>query len=351
MSDSRWDAALVRACFVAICVSSAVYFPPFGWASGFVGLFAALFSLGVILLELKLRRARLTALLGGFAGLFLGLCLGSLLVAVLSSVAAPETNRFLHLLLPATTAFLGWTAGLAKSSLLNLATFRLFAKGQSGTELVRYLDTSALIDARIADIADSGFLDGDWIIPQFILNELQTIADSPDGAKRNRGRRGLDVVQRLQKASGIRIEISPVDFPHIREVDWKLIEAAKSRNAQIVTTDFNLNKLAQVQSLRVLNVNELANALRPVVLQGETMRVFIAKEGKEAAQGLAYLDDGTMVVVDNGRRYIGSTVDIVVTSVIQSAAGKMIFGKFDGRVKDGASERPTTSGSADRSQL
>ncbi len=188
-----------------------------------------------------------------------------------------------------------------------------------------------LIDGRIADIVESGFVDGRLLVPQFVLHELQMIADSSDSARRNRGRRGLDVVQRLQKTPGVRIEVSGQDFPAVREVDLKLIEMAKVRHAKIVTNDFNLNKLAQVQGVHVLNINELANALRPVVLPGESMRVFILKEGKEYNQGVAYLDDGTMVVVDNAKRLISKTVDVTVTSVLQTTAGKMIFGKYDER--------------------
>jgi uncharacterized protein YacL len=172
-------------------------------------------------------------------------------------------------------------------------------------------------------------------VPQFVLHELQTIADSSDSARRNRGRRGLDVVQRLQKTPGVRIDVSGQDFPAIREVDLKLIEMAKVRHAKIVTNDFNLNKLAQVQGVQVLNINELANALRPVVLPGESMRVFILKEGKEYNQGVAYLEDGTMVVVDNAKRLISKTVDVTVTSVLQTTAGKMIFGKYDERAPHG----------------
>ena len=169
------------------------------------------------------------------------------------------------------------------------------------------------------------------MIPQFVLRELQLVADSADSLKRNRGRRGLDILQRLQKVASLNIQIVEDDFPAVREVDLKLIELAKLYEGKIVTNDFNLNKVAQLQGVEVLNINELANALKPIVLPGETMKVFILKEGKEYNQGVAYLDDGTMVVVDNARKMIGKNVDISVTSVLQTTAGKMIFGKWDER--------------------
>jgi uncharacterized protein YacL len=166
------------------------------------------------------------------------------------------------------------------------------------------------------------------VIPQFVLKELQLVADSGDSLKRNRGRRGLDILQRVQKMAGIEVTISDVDFPDVREVDLKLIELARSLQGKIITNDFNLNKVAQLRGVEVLNVNELANALKPVVLPGEIMKVFILKEGKEYNQGVAYLDDGTMVVVDNARKMISKTIEIVVTSVLQTTAGKMIFGRY-----------------------
>jgi uncharacterized protein YacL len=190
------------------------------------------------------------------------------------------------------------------------------------------LDTSVIIDGRIADVCETGFLDGTLVIPQFVLKELQLVADSGDTLKRNRGRRGLDILQKIQKMAGVEVVISDVDFPDIREVDLKLIELARKLQGKIVTNDFNLNKVAQLRGVEVLNVNELANSLKPVVLPGEMMKVFILKEGKEYNQGVAYLDDGTMVVVDNARKMISKTIDIVVTSVLQTTAGKMIFGRY-----------------------
>ena len=190
------------------------------------------------------------------------------------------------------------------------------------------LDTSVIIDGRIADICKTGFLDGKFIVPRFVLKELQQIADSSDSLKRERGRRGLDIIGKLQKNSNIDVKIHNDDFPDIKEVDLKLVRLAKVLSAKIFTNDYNLNKVSEIQGIRVLNVNELANSLRPVVLPGEMIEIRLIKEGKEYNQGVGYLEDGTMVVVDNGRRMIGQNVNLVVGSVLQTAAGRMIFAKL-----------------------
>jgi len=189
----------------------------------------------------------------------------------------------------------------------------------------KLLDTSVIIDGRIADLCETGFIEGTLVVPHFILQELQHISDSSDGLKRARGRRGLDILNVLQKMSNIKVELVEDDFPHVKEVDTKLIELAKQMDAKVLTNDFNLNKVAGIQGVRVLNINDLCNALKPVVLPGETIRVFVLKEGKEAGQGVAYLDDGTMVVVDHAKRWIGKNADVIVTSVLQTSAGRMIF--------------------------
>ena len=229
--------------------------------------------------------------------------------------------------------YVGLILGANKGDLLNLSALGgLFGGERASRRAFKILDTSVIIDGRIADVAETGFLDGVLVIPQFVLRELQLVADSSDALKRNRGRRGLDILQRLQKSGGnAQIQFVEDDFPHVREVDLKLVELGKQYEARIVTNDFNLNKVAQLQGVDVLNINELANSLKPVVLPGETMRVFILKEGKEYNQGVAYLDDGTMVVVDNARKMISKNVDIQVTSVLQTTAGKMIFGKYNDR--------------------
>jgi uncharacterized protein YacL len=205
-------------------------------------------------------------------------------------------------------------------------------RGESGKEpaLSGILDTSVIIDGRIADICETGFLSGVLVIPQFVLHELQSIADSSESTKRTRGRRGLDILNKIKKQSYIQIIINENDYPSLKEVDQKLIRLAKELGYALITNDFNLNKVAEVHSIQVLNINSLANALKPVVLPGEGMRVQVIKEGKEAGQGVAYLDDGTMIVIENGRRYMGKTLDVTVTSVLQTTAGRMIFATVKG---------------------
>jgi uncharacterized protein YacL len=226
--------------------------------------------------------------------------------------------------------YVGLVVGANKGDFLNLSALGgIFGGDRPTKKAYKILDTSVIIDGRIADLCETGFLDGILVIPHFVLRELQQVADSADSLKRNRGRRGLDILQRVQKMSGITVQFVENDYPQTREVDMKLIELAKEFDAKIVTNDFNLNKVAQLRGVEVLNINELANALKPVYLPGETMKVFILKEGKEFNQGIAYLDDGTMVVVDNARKMIGKNVDCSVTSVLQTTAGKMIFGKYE----------------------
>src|SRR5579863_4293335 len=228
--------------------------------------------------------------------------------------------------------YIGLILGANKGDMLNLQAFGGVFGSERGTKhSLKILDTSVIIDGRVADIADAQFLDGTVVIPQFVLRELQLVADSADPLKRQRGRRGLEVLQRIQKMAHLEVLISDDDFQHVADVDMKLIELAKRYDAKIVTNDFNLNKVATLQGIEILNVNQLANALKPVVLPGEAMRVFILREGKEYNQGVAYLDDGTMVVVDGARRMINKTIDITVTSVHQTTAGKMIFGRYDER--------------------
>ena len=191
----------------------------------------------------------------------------------------------------------------------------------------KVLDTSVIIDGRIFDICQTGFVEGSLIIPNFVLEELRHIADSSDALKRNRGRRGLDILNKIQKELSIDVQIYEKDFPDIAEVDSKLLKLAQKLDGKVITNDYNLNKVAEFQGVPVLNINELANAIKPVVLPGEEMRIQIIKDGKESNQGIAYLDDGTMIVVEGGRRHIGETMDVVVTSVLQTAAGRMIFAK------------------------
>jgi uncharacterized protein YacL len=204
------------------------------------------------------------------------------------------------------------------------------AEQTAGNISYKILDTSVIIDGRIADICDSGFIEGVLVVPTFVLNELQLIADSADSIKRNRGRRGLDILNRMQKDSSIKVKISDIDFQDTHEVDTKLVKLGKVMKAKVITNDFNLNKVAEFHGVDVLNINELSNALKPVVLPGEDMRVTLIKEGKDPNQAIGYLDDGTMIVVENGRRRLNYDVDVVVTSVLQTTAGRMIFA----RIKD-----------------
>lgn len=191
----------------------------------------------------------------------------------------------------------------------------------------KILDTSVIIDGRIADICSAGFIEGPLVIPEFVLQELQHIADSSDGLKRNRGRRGLDILNKIQKELDLEIIIHEKKFEDVKEVDTKLLKLTQLMNGKIITNDYNLNKVAEVQGIEVLNINELSNAVKPVVLPGEEMIVSVVRDGKESGQGLAYLDDGTMIVVESGRKFIGQTIDVIVTSVLQTSAGKMIFAK------------------------
>ena len=235
---------------------------------------------------------------------------------------------FLHSFILLVFPYLGLIIGGRKGEWLEPARLISLFRAAGPERHYKILDTSVIIDGRVADLCEPGFIDGTLVIPQFVLKELQLVADSSDSMKRNRGRRGLDILQKIQKMSGVDVTISDIDFHDIREVDLKLIELGRTLQGKIVTNDFNLNKVAQLRGVEVLNINELANALKPVVLPGEFMRVFILKEGKEYNQGVAYLDDGTMVVVDNARRMISKNIDIVVTSVLQTTAGKMIFGRY-----------------------
>lgn len=209
--------------------------------------------------------------------------------------------------------------------------------GDTHIQLDKYLlvDTSAIIDGRIADISKAGFLDGILLVPRFVLQELQYIADSPDALRRARGRRGLDMLNRLQKEAVVPLQISEVDADDVTGVDSKLVKIARLYHCPIITNDFNLNRVAELQGVKVLNINELANAVKPVVLPGEEMHVLVVQEGKEFGQGVAYLDDGTMVVVENGRKYLNSNVDVVVTRVLQTVAGKMIFAQMKTQMNNG----------------
>jgi len=327
------DIALVRLFFIIAVAGTCFVLEPFNLSRPYDAGVGAAIGAAIVLFEWKLRTVSLKRLIGAAIGSILGIC-GAYLFAMVIRSSVPEghTQSFLQILVMLLMAYVGLIVGANKGDLLNLAALGgIFGGEKQAKKSYKILDTSVIIDGRIADIAETGFLDGVMVTPQFVLRELQLVADSADSLKRNRGRRGLDILQRLQKVANLQIQIVEDDFPAIREVDLKLIELAKMYEGKIITNDFNLNKVAQLQGVEVLNINELANSLKPIVLPGETMRVFILKEGKEYNQGVAYLDDGTMVVVDNARKMIGKTIDVSVTSVLQTTAGKMIFGKWDER--------------------
>jgi uncharacterized protein YacL len=327
------DIVFVRLLFIIVVGATCFVIEPFGLTRLWDGVVGLGIGGAIVLFEWKLRMVSLKRLIGAAIGSILGIC-GAYLFALVIRSSVPEghTQSFLQILVMLLMAYVGLIVGANKGDLLNLSALGgIFGGEKQGKKSYKILDTSVIIDGRIADIAETGFLDGVIVTPQFVLRELQLVADSADSLKRNRGRRGLDILQRLQKVANLQIQIVEDDFPAVREVDLKLIELAKLYEGKIITNDFNLNKVAQLQGVEVLNINELANSLKPIVLPGETMRVFILKEGKEYNQGVAYLDDGTMVVVDNARKMIGKTIDVSVTSVLQTTAGKMIFGKWDER--------------------
>jgi len=343
-----YDLLLIRAIFVLLLAAAAWFLQPFGLTPPQAIVTGVVLGLLIVLAEIRLKQVSLKRLIGAAAGSVLGI-VGAFLISLVISWALPGsrgTVSFVQLLILLVMTYVGLIVGASKGDMLNLSALGgLFGGEKAQKQSFKILDTSVVIDGRIADIAETGFLDGTLVVPQFVLRELQLVADSADSMKRNRGRRGLDVLQRLQKMAHLNVQILEDDYPHIREVDLKLIELARTYDCKIITNDFNLNKVAQLHGVQVLNINELANALKPIVLPGETMRVFILKEGKEYNQGVAYLDDGTMVVVDNAKKMISKTIDISVTSVLQTQAGKMIFGRFDERThhvydKLPASERP-----------
>ena len=334
-SHADWDCWVARA-FLMGCAGGVSYaLGPFGlrgWQAAGVGF---LMGLAVLLTELRLRRATLGGLLGGAFGAVLGVFAALLVTLVISRTDEHEpTKSFLEFAALFAFGYLGLVLGSRRGGELHVdAMDGIFNKESSRAESVKLLDTSVLIDGRIADICDAQFLEGVLGVPQFVLHELQTVADSADPLKRQRGRRGLEVLQRIQKMPQVKVRILEQDFPQAGDVDHKLVELARRTGAKIITNDFNLNKVATVQGLSVLNVNQLAHVLKPVVLPGEPMQVLILREGKEANQGVAYLDDGTMVVVDGARRMINKSVDVIVTSVHQTTAGKMIFGRLEERME------------------
>ncbi|HVF47494.1 MAG TPA: TRAM domain-containing protein [Pyrinomonadaceae bacterium] len=365
----KWDVLILRIASVGMLVLLAYLLNPFERTQRF-GLanieddtvrrylsaaLGGVIGLLIIGFEMRVRRSSLKTLIGAAVGSTLGIA-GAFLIGVLISIqkeaaVSAEMQTFLTIALAFFMGYVGLMVGAAKGDYLDLSALGGIFSDKNVKRDYKILDTSVIIDGRIADVAETGFLGGTLIIPNFILTELQQVADSPDSSKRQRGRRGLDMLQRLRNNSKLDIQIIETDFPAVKEVDLKLIELGMQLDAVIVTNDFNLNKVSQLRGVAVLNINELANALKPVVLPGEAMRVFILKEGKEYNQGVAYLDDGTMVVVDNARRLIGKTTDIAVTSVLQTTAGKMIFGRLWEEKDDAGGGNETSVGIHDSRSL
>ncbi len=324
LGDIWW----IRVALGAAVVAGAVAMQPFGWPLAACALAGLAVTAAVIWFEVRLSQASLKRLIGAAAGSVLGI-FGAFLISLILHAAGLQAvvAGDVSLLAFAVMTYIGLVVGAEKGNFLNMAALGgLFVPDRlrRGGKL---LDTSAIIDGRLGDIAETGFLEGPLWIPHFVLRELQNIADSADGGKRQRGRRGLEVLQRLQQVAGLEVRVLEEEPMRAREVDHQLVETARLHDCKIITNDFNLNKLAQLQHVSVLNVNELANAVKTAVLAGECLRVQITKEGKEAGQGVGYLEDGTLVVVEHGRRLISRYAEVVVTSVLQTPAGKMVFAR------------------------
>jgi len=280
----------------------------------------------VILVEMRTIKISARNLSAAVFGLIFGFFMAWILTLVVRLIPMEEkTYSAFNIAFILIFCYLGMVIAMRGKDEFNLIIPYVRFSRQAEKDDIIVLDTSVIIDGRIVDMAETNFVEGRFLVPRFVLRELQQIADSQDALKRNRGRRGLDVLNRLQKNESINVKIHEEDFPDVRDVDAKIVKLAKVLNAKVFTNDFNLNKIAELEGVSVLNINDLANALKPVVLPGEEMSVKITREGKEYNQGVAYLDDGTMIVVDNARQLIGQTVSVVVTSVLQTSAGRMIF--------------------------
>lgn len=336
---------------VVLRSSGLIIFSNTGWIEFLIGLGVSLLF-GIIFFLLSPFIIRLTKKLSQFIeselqnipgydlalgtfGLILGLIIAFFLSRPLENLENPYIVFILSIFLFGLFGYLGIKIATREKEGISYAIKNINLNKNLKNEKIktRYnsspkiLDTSVIIDGRIADICSTGFIEGPLVIPEFVLEELQHIADSSDGLKRNRGRRGLDILNKIQKEIDVEIIIHDKKFEDVKEVDSKLLKLTQLMNGKIITNDYNLNKVAEVQGIEVLNINELSNAVKPVVLPGEEMVLTVVREGKESGQGLAYLDDGTMIVVESGRKYIGNTIEVIVTSVLQTSAGKMIFAK------------------------
>jgi uncharacterized protein YacL len=285
-----------------------------------------------ILIEESIKRLSLRSLCGAALGLIAGFIVAKFLVDafLVDMIGGTQISLAVYVITYAIPGYIGVTIGLKKGEEFSFTALKGSPKSPSDTENPKILDTSVIIDGRVADICETGFIEGTFVIPQFILHELQHVADSPDPIKRTRGKRGLEILHRIQKQVEVDVKIVEQDFPRIKEVDAKLVELGKKRGANIITNDSNLNKVAELQGVDVLNINQLTNALKPIVLPGEDIGVKVIREGKESGQGVAYLDDGTMVVIENGVKYLGKNIDVTVTQILQTTAGRMIFAKVGG---------------------
>lgn len=335
--------ASIRIAFVLVCVAWGAFAVDLGdrWLAAAAG--GAVGAL-LVLVEWALSRVRMRRSAAAVAGLLYGLALAWLL-GLPGNLARVlgfwlEGKRVdaqgLAALLTAFVVYLSVAFFMRRNITFGFTAGTEVLPEWGGTQAsAKILDTSVIIDGRIADMAETGFVEGNLVVPRFVLRELQSIADSSDPMKRRRGRRGLEVLNRLQNNPALSVELLETDFPDIREVDAKLVALGKSTGAKILTNDYNLNKVAELQGVGVLNINSLADALKPVVLPGEPITVRVVKEGKEPGQGVAYLDDGTMVVVDNGKNWMGQTIEVVVTSVLQTTAGRMIFARLSNEETSG----------------
>ncbi|MCI2256779.1 PIN/TRAM domain-containing protein [Domibacillus sp. PGB-M46] len=327
----HFDHPFINNPYVAALVGALLFYLLTFWAVDYIVEF-------IKWIEDRIVNAPLTDIVTGGLGLLAGLLVAMLVGIPLAQLELPIVNTVVPILLTIGLGYLGFQFGFKRRDELT----SLFSSSKSSkrkevqaeetapalpAKSFKILDTSVIIDGRIADICETGFLDGTIVIPQFVLEELQHIADSSDTLKRTKGRRGLDILNRLQKDVPIEVEMTEKDYEDVQEVDSKLVKLAKEISGIVVTNDFNLNKVCEFQKVQVLNINDLANAVKPVVIPGEEMHVLVIKDGKEQRQGVAYLDDGTMIVVEDGRDFIGKQIDVIVTSVLQTSAGRMIFAK------------------------
>ena len=324
---------IVQVFLVLVTTVTSYYIVKEMFGSTLYGAFGAMagvmFGYLIIKLEEKLKEIPLKNLIGILIGITIGLSVANLFISKLLLTHAKDVPITLpiYVLLYFVMGYLGFRIGEKKSHTLDLSKVPLFHRMEA-SEGNKVLDTSTIIDGRIADVCETGFLEGTLVIPQFVLYEIQHIADLQDPVKKTRGRRGLEILHRLQKQAAVKVKIVDYDFPKLKDVDSKLIALAKNMNGKIITNDFNLNKVAELQGIEVLNLNQLVTSLKPAVLPAEQMTIRIIKEGKEYGQGIGYLDDGTMVVVDDARKLLGKTVDVVVTSLLQTSSGRMIFAKL-----------------------